>query len=275
MSARRRDRRRLPIGAVYFWLMVFFLYLPLALLVLLSFNDSISLSFPLEGFTLEWYDKVIHNEIMMEALRNSALMSVVSSLAATLLGTMGAIAVAWYRFPGRNFFLGLATAPLVIPYVIVGVALLVALNWMGVPLSLWTVGLGEMVINLPLAMLIVLGAVIGFDQSLGEASMDLGAGYWKTQLLVTLPIIAPSLVAAFITCIVAAFNELAMAFFLIGAEPIIPTYLFSQLRNTTSGPIVMAAASLIILISFILVILATIIEPAGQRKSKKPAKASA
>lgn len=268
-------RWHLPLGALYFWLMVFFLYVPLALLVVLSFNDSTSLSFPLEGFTFEWYDKVIHNEIMMEALKNSALMAIVSSLAATLLGTMGALAVAWYRFPGRSFFIGLATAPLVIPYVIVGVALLVALNWMGVPLSLWTVGLGEMVINLPLAMLIVLGAVIGFDQTLEEASMDLGANYWKTQVLVTLPIIAPSLAAAFITCVVASFNEFAMAFFLIGPEPIIPTYLFSQLRNTTSGPIVMAAASLIILISFALVIAATLIEPAGQRRATKARKAKA
>lgn len=257
-------RRTFSVGGLYFWLMVFLLYTPLFVLVVFSFNDATTLGFPLRGFTLESYRQVFSNPIMLDAMRNSALLSCLSSVVATLMGTMIAIAVMWYRFPGRTALAAVAGAPMVIPYVIIGVALLVAAIWVGVPLSLWTVGIGQVVINIPLAMLIVASSLIGFDRSLEEASMDLGATFFTTQVRITLPIIAPSLAAAFFTCLTVAFNEFAITFFLVGTQPVLPTYLYSQLRNITSGPMVMAAASVIILGSFVVVVIALLVQRIGQ-----------
>lgn len=250
---------------MYFWLIAVLLYVPLLLLMVLSVNDSITLGFPLKGFTLRWYQAALDNPIMLDALRNSLLLAVVSAFVATILGSLAAMAIVRFRFPGRTFLAAVTGAPLVIPFVIVGAALLVALRWAGFELSLWTVGVGQVVLCIPLAAIIVGSGVVGFDQALEEASMDLGATYAQTQLLVTLPILAPVLIASFITCVVSAFNEFAISVFLVGIEPVLPVYLYSQLRNTTSGPLIMAVASAVILTSFALVLVAWALQGGTRR----------
>jgi spermidine/putrescine transport system permease protein len=233
--------------------------------VVFSFNDSTILVFPLKGFTLKWYSQLADASELLESVRNSVVLGVISSLAATALGTMAAIGVMRFQFPGRSTFLGLASMPMVIPYVVLGVGLLILFDQIGFRLSLWTVGLGHVIINIPYVMLIVASRLAGFDASLEEAAMDLGATYWMTLARVTLPISAPALISAFLMSFTTSFDEFALAFFLIGNETTLPVYLYSQLRFPSRLPLVVALAAILMVGSIVIVIFAEWLRRSGQK----------
>ena len=156
--------------------------------------------------------------------------------------------------------------PLVIPSVILGVALLVGFVQIGVPLSLWTVGLGHVVINIPIVILIVMARLAGLSPNLEEAAMDLGMPYMEALLHVTLPLSLPALIAAFLTSFTTSFDEFALTFFLIGSEPTLPIYLYSQLRFPARLPMVVAMASIVIVGSFLIIVLMERIRRAGESR---------
>ncbi|MEZ4660016.1 MAG: ABC transporter permease subunit [Caldilineaceae bacterium] len=143
--------------------------------------------------------------------------------------------------------------PLVIPSVVLAVALLIGLIQLGVPLSLWTVGLGHVVISLPVVVMIVAARLVGISATLEEAAMDLGTTFWGAQWRVTLPLAAPAIVAGFLNAFTTSFDEFALAFFLIGRQPTLPIYLYSQLRFPSRLPLVVAVAALIIAASVVLI----------------------
>jgi spermidine/putrescine transport system permease protein len=248
--------KKSPFLSGYFWLFTAFLYLPIVLLVIFSFNNSQVLVFPLKGFTLKWYQNLLGAQELLDSVWNSLILGLVSSLVATLLGTMAAIGIVRFNFPGKRIFVAVSSMPLVIPYVVLGVALLILFDQLGVSLSLWTVGLGHVIINVPYVMLIVAARLVGFDPSLEEAAMDLGATYWITLARVTLPISAPALVSAFLMSFTTSFDEFALAFFLIGKETTLPVYLYSQLRFPSRLPLVVTLASIIMVVSIIILFFA-------------------
>jgi spermidine/putrescine transport system permease protein len=177
---------------------------------------------------------------------------------------MAAIGVMRFQFRGRSAFLALASMPLVIPYVVLGVGLLILFDQVGLRLSLWTVGLGHVIINVPYVMLIVASRLAGFDASLEEAAMDLGATYWMTLARVTLPISAPALISAFLMSFTTSFDEFALAFFLIGNETTLPVYLYSQLRFPSRLPLVVTLAAILMVISIVIVVAAEWLRRIGQ-----------
>jgi spermidine/putrescine transport system permease protein len=239
-------------GWVYFALVGFFLYLPIAMLIVFSFNDSTFLTFPLKGFTLRWYAEVLRTPELIRAITNTVVVGLAASLISTVLGAMSALLIARYDFPGRDAFISLASFPLVIPYVVLGVSLLLLLNQVGIPLSLWTVTIGHVIINTPYAMLIIAARLAGFDPDLEEASMDLGASYWETLGRVTLPIAAPALAASLLSSFTTSFDEFALTFFLTGQENTLPIYLYSQLRFPSRLPLAITVAAIVIVASTIL-----------------------
>ena len=162
-------------GFLYFVMLTLFLYAPIVVLVVFSFNDSRTLVFPLRGFTLRWYGELAGARELLAAVVNSVVLGLMSSVVATGLGTAAAIGIARHNFPGRRFFLAVSAMPMVIPYVVLGVALLILFSWWGVPLSLWTVGVAHVVINVPYAMLIVASRLAGFDKNkfCGTGVMDM------------------------------------------------------------------------------------------------------
>ena len=252
------------VNLVYFGLLLGFLYLPLLLLIIFSFNDARSLAFPLSGFTLAWYDELWQTPELMQAAWNSIILGVGSSLVATILGAMAALALVRYQFVGRKVFGGVAMMPLVIPSVILGVAMLIGFSQLNVPLSLWTVGLGHVILNIPLVILIVMARLAGLEANLEEAAMDLGTTYFGAQLRITLPLSLPAIVAAFLTSFTTSFDEFALAFFLIGTEPTLPIYLYSQLRFPARLPLVVAMAAVIIISSIVLILFTEWVRRLGQ-----------
>lgn len=258
-------RRWLSPGYIYYWLLALFLYLPIFLLLLFSFNDAATLTFPLSGFTLRWYRELLEAGELLGSVRNSLVVGLLSSLAATALGTMAAIGIVRFRFPGRNAFLAVSAMPLVIPSVVLGVALLILFRQLvDVELSLWTVGLGHVVINIPIVILIVAARLAGFDEHLEEAAMDLGATYWRTQWRITLPIIFPALVAAFLTAFTTSFDEYAMSVFIVGTDATLPVYMYSQLRFPRRLPIIVTLGALIMVTSILIIVSAERLRRVGQ-----------
>jgi spermidine/putrescine transport system permease protein len=230
--------------AYYFGILVF-LYLPLAVLLLFAFNSGTILAFPMRGLTLDWFRQLLATEALMRALRNSLLVAAGSSVVATVLATGAAIAYTRFRFAGRGLFLAVALLPLYVPFVVLGVALLLLFSTLGVPRSLWTIAAAHTVVALPYALLIVMARLVGFDTRLEEAAMSLGANYRQTLRRVVLPLIAPAMLAAWLTAFTVSFDEFAIANLLVGREPTLPVYLYSQLRMTPRLPLVIAMAALI------------------------------
>ena len=240
----------------YYLGLIALLYLPIAILFLFSINSSASLSFPLEGLTLSWYRKLFDAEAVLRSARNSLIVAAGSSTAATVLGTMVALLAARYQFRSKSLLIMLAVLPLVVPFVVLAVALLLMFAALDIDRSLWTVGIGHTVVALPYTLLIVVARLAGFDPYLEEAAMDLGADYPTTLRRIVLPIIAPAMVSAWLTAFTVSFDEFALALFLAGTEPTFPVYLFSQLRFANRLPIMIALAVLLMIGTLTLVIAA-------------------
>ena len=246
-----RPNRPLHVYALFY---LAFLYIPVLFLVLFSFNDSIYVKFPLEGFTTKWYADLFHNEPMFAALINSLKVGAVTSVLGTVIGIFGAKAVTRYRMPGKAPALFVIMLPLVIPGIIMGVALLILITRMGVPLSLYTITLGHILISVPFAMATLMSRFEGFDKSMEEAAADLGDNAWWTFWRVTFPMVFPGVLASLLLCFTISFDEFIMAFFLSGTEPTLPIFIYSQLRFPLKLPGVLALGAIILMVSFIVVV---------------------
>lgn len=244
----------MPALRSYFWLVIVLLYIPIAVLFLFSINANTTLSFPLKGFTLEWFAKLFSTPGLLKAVGNSLKVAVGSSFAATFLGAMVAILLSRFEFRGKGALTGLAVMPLIVPYVVLGVALLILFKVIGVPLSLFTVAAAHTIVALPYTVLIILARLVGFDAALEEAAMDLGATYPATLRLVVLPIAAPALVSAWVTAFTVSFDEFALALFLAGKDQTFPVYLYGQLRFATTLPVLIATAVLLMVTTLALIL---------------------
>jgi len=262
-------RTLLSPGGLYFILLVLFLYLPIIVLIVFSFNDSSLMILPLKGFTLKWYKALFEAKELLKALRNSLIVGLMAAAVSTTLGTMAAIGLVRFNFPGRGLFLAVASMPMVIPYVVLGVALLILFGSLGIPLSLWTVGIGHVIIDVPYVILIVAARLAGFPSSLEEAAMDLGATYWETLFRVTLPICAPAILSGFLSSFTTSFDEFAVSFFLTGTQTTLPIYLYSQLRFPSRLPIVVTLAAVVMIVSMALLVFSEWLRAKGQSQTGK------
>ncbi len=230
-----------------------FLYLPVLFLPLFSFNDSIYVAFPLKGFTFEWYQQMVNTPALADALQNSLKVAASVAVVSTILGTLAAKAVARYRMPGSGPVLGFIMVPLVIPEIILGIALLVMANMGGIPLSLFTIGVGHTLLCVPFSMLVMISRLEGFDKSLEESSLDLGENGWWTFWRVTFPLAIPGLVASLLLTFTISFDEFVLAFFLAGTDSTLPLYIWSQLRFPRKLPSVLALGACILIASLCIV----------------------
>lgn len=256
-------------GGIYFLVLAFLLYLPILLLIIFSFNDSIHFSFPLKGFTLNWYAELSQSRELIKAVQTSIILGLGVSVVSTVLGTMGAIVIVRYDFPGRDVITAIGAMPLVIPYVILGVSSLILFKVIGIPLSAFAAGIAHVVVSIPYALLIVASRLVGFPKNLEEAAMDLGTTYWGALWRVTLPISLPSILAAFLVSFTISFDEYAISSFLVGTQTTLPVYLYSQLRFPKRLPIVVALAAILMVSSIIILVVAEWLGGFGKASSKK------
>ncbi|WP_299351502.1 ABC transporter permease [uncultured Shimia sp.] len=242
--------------AVYAVVYMLFLYAPVVLLPLFAFNDATIISFPLTGFTTQWFTVLWETEALHAAVRNSAIVAISTAVLSTTLGACAARAAARYKFPGKRPVMGFIMLPLVLPEIIVAVSLLVLLMQLGMSLSLWTVILGHILICTPFSIAILSSAFQGLDNSLEEASFDLGETRWGTFRRVILPLVMPGVVSSLLICFTISLDEFIIAFFLTGTDVTLPVYIWSQLRFPTKLPSVMALGTILLALSVILLIMA-------------------
>lgn len=248
-------RTRLPLAGFYA-VMLLLLYLPIAILFLFSFSSGTSVSFPIEGLTLDWYTAALDNGAMLEAARNSFVVASASATVATVLGGIVALAVLRFRFPGRTILLALAGLPLIVPFVVMGVAFFLLFVTLDLPRSLLTVTIGHATCSIPYAALILLARLGGLDPAIEDAAMDLGATYPSTLRRVVLPLIGPTLLSAWLTAFILSFDEIALAIFLVGGDPTFPVFLYGQLRFAQRLPVLIAMAVLLMIGTVLLTVAA-------------------
>ena len=240
----------------YFFGLIALLYLPIAVLFLFSINSNTYLSFPLQGLTLDWYEKLFTSEALLRSARNSLVVALGSSLTATLMGTMVALLMMRYQFRSKGLLVAMAVLPLIVPYVVLAVALFLLFSVLNIDRSLLTVGIAHTVVALPYVLLIVGARLAGFDASVEEAAMDLGADYPTTLRRIVLPMITPAMISAWLTAFTVSFDEFALALFLAGTQPTFPVYLYGQLRFANRLPIMIALAVLMMIGTLTLVLIA-------------------
>jgi spermidine/putrescine transport system permease protein len=259
-----RNGRR--ILRLFFLLMVVFLYAPIAILLIFSFNDSPVPAFPLSGFTLQWYRDFATNPDLKGALSTSAIVATVSSAVAVLLGVLAAIALVRRRFVGKAAASALLLAPLVIPYIVFGISLLLFFHAVGIQRTLLTVVIGHVVITLPYTILVLVPRLTQIDVALEEAAYDLGAGPFRTFGWIVLPLILPAVVSAFLIAFTTSFDEYAVASFVVGTRETFPIYLYSALRFPSRLPQVIAVAVVVLLVSLVVVVGAEIGRRVAERR---------
>jgi spermidine/putrescine transport system permease protein len=259
-----RNGRRLLRG--FFALLIVFLYAPIAILLIFSFNDSDVPAFPLSGFTTRWYHDFANNPDLKAALTTSAVVAAISSAGAVSLGVLASVALARRRFAGKSALSALLLGPLVIPYIVFGISLLLFFHATGIPRSILTVVIGHIVISLPYTILVLVPRLTQIDVSLEEAAKDLGAGPLQTFRLIVLPLIVPAVVSAFLIAFTTSFDEYAVASFVVGTRATFPIFLYSALRFPSNLPQVIAVAVVVMVVSLIVVIGAEIGRRVAERR---------
>lgn len=233
---------------IYLALAYAFVFLPVVVLVVFSFQDGRLPVPPFQGFSLQWYAQVLGDSGLMTALWHSALVAFLSSALALLMGFMAAHALARVRLPGSVLLRGLLIAPMTVSYLIIALGLLTTFNQTGVKLSLWTAGIGHVVINLPLCFAIAYAAMGDHQKNAERAARDLGASEARVLWHVSAPMLAPALAAAFFLSVTFSWDEFIIAFLLTRFDVTLPVEIWSMLRSGLS-PATNAVGSLVFLVS--------------------------
>lgn len=224
---------------------IIFLFMPLAVLVMYSFNESRSGSWA--GFSLRWYVKLFTDSPdLWRAFGNSAIVAFGSALVATIIGTLGAIGVNWYKFRLRSYLRVITFLPMILPEIIIGVSLLVFFSGIGLRLGLFTVFVAHVSFNLPFVFLLVLARLEEFDFSIIEAARDLGASETQTLMRVIIPMTMPGIISGFLTAVTLSLEDFVITFFVTGpGATTLPLYVYSAIRFGVS-PVINALSVVMI-----------------------------
>lgn len=233
-----------------------FLYFPMAVVVLFSLASNTTQSFPIQGFTLQWFHDAVTSDVLLEAFRNSVLVGLSAATLATVLGVPGALLVDRYNFPLKRLFQKFVLLPLILPGVVTGVAFQSFYAMLGLPRSLWLVALAHGTALTSTVLTTVYARLLRFDPSIEEASMDLGANRLRTFWRVTLPNLRTAVIAAGLLAFTLSFDEIPVTIFITGnGGNTLPMVLWSTLRRE-SKPEYVAFTVLVLLIGVAVVSIA-------------------
>jgi spermidine/putrescine transport system permease protein len=239
----------------YFGLMVVFLYVPLVVLVIFAFNDAFIPTLPFSGFTTKWFHAAFENTDLTGALKRSAWLALLNGIAASILGVLAALAVTGRRLFLRSVWTTLLLLPLVVPYIVLAIGMVIVIHELGYQASLAAVLAGHIVISLPYSILVIVPRLRTLDESIVEAARDLGADTVRAFLLVTLPLIVPALISSALICFTISFDEFAIASFLAPPNsPTYPVFLYSGTRTPALEPQVIALGAIVVTFSIVLVV---------------------
>ena len=231
-----------------------FIFLPVAVLVLYSFQATLFPIPPFTGPSLRWYEAVLADRRLMAALVNSVTVAVVSSAVAVVLGFLAAYGFARFRLPAHALLRALITAPLMVSYLVIGMGLLILFNAANLPKSLVAAGIGHVVINLPLCFAVIYSQIGDHHLYAERAARDLGARQWQVLVLIAAPMLWPALFASFFLAMTFSWDEFVMSFLLTRFDTTLPVEIWNLLRSGLN-PKTNAVGSLVFGVSILSVLI--------------------
>lgn len=254
---------------LWFAALVAFLYLPIAFMIIFSFDEGATPGLPITGFTLHWYDEMLGNRQLLRAVANSVTVAAVVAVLSTIIGTMAAFVLVrgGIRYPSvtRIAF----TLPIMVPGVLIGVSLLIFFaRAADLPLSLATVTAGQLVVTVPFVLLIVASRLQGFDRRLEWAAADLGATPRQTIRHIVLPLIAPAILAGALISVTLSIDEFVITWFTVGNQPTLPTYIYTRVKFGVT-PEVNAVATVMLVATLLTFAIASVALGRARRWSRR------
>lgn len=235
-------------------LVFIFLYLPILLLVINSFNDS-KYSSEWAGFTLKWYSKLLTESDVWEALINSLVVGITATFTSVILGSIAAYTIFRYRSPLQNVHYGFIYAPLLLPDILIGISLLMLFVVFNIKLGLFTIFIAHTTFCISYVTMVMISKLQNFDMSVVEAAHDLGAGSFETFKRVIFPLLTPGLIAASLLSFTLSIDDFVITFFVAGeGATTLPLYIYSMIKYG-STPVINALSTLILIATFLLVLL--------------------
>ncbi len=244
-------------GIVAYTMLVYiFTFAPIVVVLMLSFNDSMFGSFPITGLSLRWFYELAENDAIIRAFKTSLVLGSLTAIIATVMGICACIAIVRYEFPGKEFVNTLLVAPILVPEVVLGVALLLFLKWLGTSRSFFVLVLGHVIITLPYVILVVQAWLFGIKRVYEEAALSLGANRIQTFFEITMPLLMPAIFAGMLFAFTISFdNVTATMFWKSAGTETVPTQIFSMLRTSIS-PEINALGTVMIVITVSLPLIA-------------------
>lgn len=251
-------KKRIRISAVYQALLLVLMYLPIVVVVVYSFNVSKN-STVWGGITLDWYRKMLGNRGLLEALRNSLVLAALSSGAAGVIGTLGAVGMARVSFRSKGAVEYISTLPIMIPEIILGMVFMAFFAMLSLPFGMLTLVLGHTTFCVPYVFMMVKSSLVGIDKSLGEAAKDLGASERRAFFDITLPLITPAVVSGMLLAFAMSLDDVVISIFVTGARTnTLPIRIYTQLKSGVT-PEINALCTIMLIVTFFIVVLSRVI----------------
>jgi spermidine/putrescine transport system permease protein len=246
MSKREMRRKIKDLSTSAFSMLVYsYIYIPVVILIVFSFNNE-KANTHWVGFTTEWYIKLFHDTELLGIFGNTLIVAVISTILSVVIGTIGAVGLARFKFKGKSIINNALYVPIVIPEIVLAVALLSIFSAISFPLGILTLILGHTTLTVPFVIITIKSRLSGFDQSVEEASMDLGADRRTTFLKVTLPMIMPGVISGGFLAFTLSLDDLIISNFIAGTKTItFPVKVYSMVKSGVS-PEVNALTTIII-----------------------------
>lgn len=247
------EKRPAILLRIYAIVAYLYIYLPIIILMVFSFN-TMKMNLRWQGFTLQWYGVLFHDQQVILAARNTLIIAVVSTTVATIVGTLAALAMHRYRFPGYTVSETVMYIPIVIPEVVMGISLLVLFVMANFTLGLVTITISHIAFNIPFVALVVRARLHGYDNAIDEAAMDLGANEMTTFWRVTLPTIMPGVLSGAMLALTLSLDDYVITYFTAGpGSTTLPLRVFSMVRFMVT-PEVNALSTIWVLMVFLILL---------------------
>lgn len=250
-------KKRLPkIGFHFFCTIIYvFLLAPIVVVLMSSLTATDYIVFPPKGLTLRWYVELVNHPEFMQSFMLSVFVALGTSLISTAIGTLTSIAIVRHQFKGKTAIVQLVGSPLFIPSVVFGVALLQFYSWIGLAASPAALIIGHIILTIPFVMRLVVASLVGFDRSIEQAAMNLGAGKFRVFFQITLPIIKSGVIAGAIFSFITSFDDLTVALFIVSTDVVtLPVRIFTYMQYQYD-PIITSVSSIMILLTIVLMII--------------------
>lgn len=257
-------KKKFQLSKIYLAVIMLVTYLPIVMVVIFSFNDS-KLTVGWKGFTLKWYESLLNNGALMEALKNSIVLGLISCAAAAVIGTLGAIGMARVNYKSKGMMEYLSTIPIMVPEIILGMVFMAFFSLLGLPFGMTTLVIAHTAFCIPYVFMMVKARLIGIDKSLEEAARDLGASPSRIFFDITMPLIMPAVASGCLLAFAMSFDDVVISIFVNGPKlSTLPIKVYTQLKTGVT-PEINALCTIILVVVILILFLSSLFE---KRKKK-------